>query len=117
MRCFPGVSSCEKHRIQVSPVPACGINEDLFACMHECRFSRVPNVKTSEFLSVLYKFEVVVRINCLRLDTGRTRYTIWREGPGNDRGEEGGNEGRKESGGEKTWSDKEETAGRCIVIL
>ncbi|GFW34492.1 uncharacterized protein TNCV_501101 [Trichonephila clavipes] len=23
MRCFPGVPSCEKYRIQVSPVPAC----------------------------------------------------------------------------------------------
>ncbi|GFV14735.1 uncharacterized protein TNCV_2587081 [Trichonephila clavipes] len=33
MRCFPGVPSCEKYRIQASPVPACGINEDLFACV------------------------------------------------------------------------------------
>ncbi|GFS72288.1 hypothetical protein TNCV_1827051 [Trichonephila clavipes] len=28
-----------------------------------------------------------------------------------------GNEETKESGKKKTWSDKEDTAGRCIVIL
>ncbi|GFS91683.1 hypothetical protein TNCV_1492511 [Trichonephila clavipes] len=38
MRCFPGVPSCEKYRIQASPVPACGINEDLFACVMSAVF-------------------------------------------------------------------------------
>ncbi|GFV74864.1 hypothetical protein TNCV_1041021 [Trichonephila clavipes] len=32
LRYFPGVPSSEKYRIQVSPIPACGINDDLFAC-------------------------------------------------------------------------------------
>ncbi|GFW56727.1 hypothetical protein TNCV_4068071 [Trichonephila clavipes] len=36
--CFPGVPSCEKYRIQASPVPACGINEDLFACVKSAVF-------------------------------------------------------------------------------
>ncbi|GFV28728.1 hypothetical protein TNCV_3986781 [Trichonephila clavipes] len=36
MRCFPGVPSIEKYRIQASPVPACGINEDEVAkCLLE----------------------------------------------------------------------------------
>ncbi|GFY28342.1 hypothetical protein TNCV_4396741 [Trichonephila clavipes] len=30
MRCFPGVPSCKKDRIQASPVPSCRMNEDLF---------------------------------------------------------------------------------------
>ncbi|GFV20715.1 hypothetical protein TNCV_777601 [Trichonephila clavipes] len=52
LRCFLGVPSCEKCRIQVSPVPACGINDDLFACGYECRFS---SIECS--CVVLYKFE------------------------------------------------------------
>ncbi|GFT01561.1 hypothetical protein TNCV_270511 [Trichonephila clavipes] len=38
MRCFPGVPRCEKCWIQVSPVPACGINEDLFAGVRNAVF-------------------------------------------------------------------------------
>ncbi|GFU17580.1 uncharacterized protein TNCV_3989041 [Trichonephila clavipes] len=38
MRCFPGVPSCEKYRIQASPVPACGINDDLFVCVRSAVF-------------------------------------------------------------------------------
>ncbi|GFX74140.1 uncharacterized protein TNCV_491041 [Trichonephila clavipes] len=59
MRCFPGVPSCEKCRIQVSSVPACGINGHLFACVYECRFSKVPSVRVPECSCVvLYKSEV-----------------------------------------------------------
>ncbi|GFU00357.1 hypothetical protein TNCV_4258931 [Trichonephila clavipes] len=38
MRCFPGVPICEKYMIQASPVPACGINEDLFVCVRSAIF-------------------------------------------------------------------------------
>ncbi|GFW05283.1 uncharacterized protein TNCV_3358021 [Trichonephila clavipes] len=48
MRCLSEVPRCVKCRIQVVPVPACGINDDLFACMYECRF---PEFQVSEFLS------------------------------------------------------------------
>ncbi|GFV02070.1 DUF4817 domain-containing protein [Trichonephila clavipes] len=55
MKCFPGVPSCEKCRIQVSPVPACEINDDLFACVNGCRFSRVPSVRVPEISSTNLK--------------------------------------------------------------
>ncbi|GFW16321.1 uncharacterized protein TNCV_4264861 [Trichonephila clavipes] len=54
MRCFPGVPSCEKYRIQVSPVPGCGINDDLFTSGYECRLSSISECSGV----VLYKFEV-----------------------------------------------------------
>ncbi|GFV49102.1 hypothetical protein TNCV_236361 [Trichonephila clavipes] len=71
MRCFPGVPSYEKCRIQVSPVPACGINEDLFACVYECRFSRVPSVKTQRkdiLLEVAKELGVDVHITLPKME-------------------------------------------------
>ncbi|GFU02515.1 uncharacterized protein TNCV_1478211 [Trichonephila clavipes] len=55
MRRFPGVPSCEKYGIQASPVPACWINEDLFACVRSAVF-QISKCQVSEFLSapVLY---------------------------------------------------------------
>ncbi|GFU02960.1 hypothetical protein TNCV_2209291 [Trichonephila clavipes] len=64
MRCFLGVPSCEKYRIQASPVPACGINEDLFACVRSAVFSdfQVSSARIPECSCVvLYKFEEVVK--------------------------------------------------------
>ncbi|GFW43818.1 uncharacterized protein TNCV_2854511 [Trichonephila clavipes] len=62
MRCFPGVFSREKYRIQASPVPACGINEDLFACVRSAVFPdfQVSSARIPECSCVvLYKFEGV----------------------------------------------------------
>ncbi|GFV68617.1 uncharacterized protein TNCV_2274801 [Trichonephila clavipes] len=64
MRCFLGVSSCEKYWIQVSPVPACGINEDLFACVRSAVFPdfQVSSARIPECSCVvLYKFEKVAK--------------------------------------------------------
>ncbi|GFU88017.1 uncharacterized protein TNCV_1335861 [Trichonephila clavipes] len=60
MRCFPGVFSCEKYRIQASSVPVCGINEDLFACVRSAVFPdfQVSSARIPECSCVvLYKFE------------------------------------------------------------
>ncbi|GFY20328.1 hypothetical protein TNCV_209601 [Trichonephila clavipes] len=62
MRCFLGVPNCEKYRIQVSFVPACGINDDLFACIRSAVFPdfQVSSVRVPECSCVvLYKFEDV----------------------------------------------------------
>ncbi|GFX59176.1 hypothetical protein TNCV_936911 [Trichonephila clavipes] len=60
MRCFPGVHSCEKYRIQTSPVSACGINKDMFACVKSAVFPdfQVSSARIPECSCVvLYKFE------------------------------------------------------------
>ncbi|GFU93624.1 hypothetical protein TNCV_3401961 [Trichonephila clavipes] len=64
MRCFLGVRSYEKYTIQASPVPACGINEDLLACVRSAVF---PNFQVSSAripecsCVVLYKFVEVAK--------------------------------------------------------
>ncbi|GFX42588.1 hypothetical protein TNCV_261231 [Trichonephila clavipes] len=40
---------CEKYRNQASPVPACGINKALFACVRSDVF---PDFQAPEFLSI-----------------------------------------------------------------
>ncbi|GFW76650.1 hypothetical protein TNCV_4943671 [Trichonephila clavipes] len=69
MRCFPGVPSCENYRIQTCPVPACGINEDLLACVRSAVFPDflVSSAEIPECSCVvLYKFEVCIMAFLLR---------------------------------------------------
>ncbi|GFU30443.1 hypothetical protein TNCV_270871 [Trichonephila clavipes] len=52
--------NCEKYRIQASPDPACGINEDLFACVRSTVFPdfQVSSARIPEYSCVVfYKFE------------------------------------------------------------
>ncbi|GFW10509.1 hypothetical protein TNCV_893041 [Trichonephila clavipes] len=42
---------CEECWIQVSPVPACGINENLFACVRSAAF-QISMCQLPEFLSI-----------------------------------------------------------------
>ncbi|GFT58271.1 hypothetical protein TNCV_2117991 [Trichonephila clavipes] len=61
MRCFPGIFSCGKYRIQASSIPASGINEDLFACVWSAVFPdfQVSSARIPECSCVvLYNFEV-----------------------------------------------------------
>ncbi|GFW90345.1 uncharacterized protein TNCV_2122081 [Trichonephila clavipes] len=70
MRCFPGVPSCEEYWIQASPVPAYGLNEDLFACVRSVAFLdfQVSSAKMPDCSCVvLYKSEDDIGDGCLEL--------------------------------------------------
>ncbi|GFU51660.1 transposable element Tcb2 transposase [Trichonephila clavipes] len=75
----------------------------------EARFQQIWNEMSQDIIQN-------VRIYCLHLATGRTRHTIQREGPGNERRERVGTREKRKAVAKKRWSEKEDTAGRCIVI-
>ncbi|GFT23802.1 hypothetical protein TNCV_3206881 [Trichonephila clavipes] len=126
MKCFLGVPSCEKCWIQMSPVPACGINEDLFACVRSAVFPdfQVPSARIPECSCVvLHKFEVHHDVSVERrkrdererspaLDGEKGKALPWME---KAREESSGWNGREESAREKglvrDWSGKTMSAG------